>query len=285
MVWWFKKKPKLTSITPEPPGFWRLLFTRTFLINPLSTLFHFGMVLSLITGVFMETLYLVGYTGVFGGTGWTATWTHGIFGILTTIGFIGVLGRFSINKFFRLAEGKMFYVDAAFISVVAGSGILIFLQLVGIMPLATGWFSTIHITSVITWIIISLFGNGLLAHAFATTVYTFNARASRNSYATFQAFNSACGRCGKCAEVCPVYKGSNDRDEDAPALKVRKYLSEMKNGVPLEKMKQMTEDIYTCSLCGLCVGVCPYSFRHYDLYTTLLGQVKKYWEEAHLVKA
>jgi ferredoxin len=280
MVWWFRKKPKLTSITPEQPGLLRLFFTRTFLINPLSSVFHFGMVVSLITGVFMETLYLVGYTGVFGGTGWTATWTHGIFGILTTIGFIGVLGRFSINRFFRLAEGKMFYIDAVFISVVAGSGILIFLQLIGTIPLVTGWYSTIHITSVITWIIISLFGNGLIAHAFATIVYTSNISASGNSPAAFQAFNSACARCGKCAEVCPVYKGSDWRDEEAPALKVRKYLSEMKNGVSLEKMKQMTEDIYVCALCGLCVGVCPYSFRHYDLYTTLLGQVKKYREEA-----
>jgi ferredoxin len=228
------------------------------------------MVISLITGILMEIMYFTGLSGVLQGWGWTVTWTHGLFGVATTVGFLGILTRFARNESFRLASGKMFYVDAVLLAVISISGLILLLEIFGILPAASGWWTTIHLTSVIGWLIISLFGGGLVAHAVATLVYRFT---DRRSPAAFRAFNSACAGCGRCVEVCPLYEASNGRREEAPALKVRQYLKAFKNGASLGDLKAMVEDVYVCALCGLCVGVCPYSFRHYDLYTSLLAEV------------
>jgi ferredoxin len=270
LAYWFQKKPKLASITLKPPGLVELLIGRTFLVNPFSTVFHLGMVVALLTGILMEIMYFTGFSTVLQGWGWTVTWIHGLFGLATAIGFVGVLVRFARNRLFRLASGNMFYVDAAFIVIISVSGFVLLLEILGVSPAASGWWTTIHLTSVIAWLIISLFTGGLVAHAVATVVYRFT---NSRSPAAFQAFNSACGRCGRCVEVCPQYEASNERPEDAPALKVRRYLNVFRKGASLKELKAMAEDVYVCALCGLCVGVCPYSFRHYDLYMSLLTQV------------
>jgi ferredoxin len=284
MVYWFSKKPRLTSITGRPPGLVALLARRTTQVSPLSAVFHIGMVTAVITGILLEILYLTGLSGITQGWGWIVTWTHGLLGIATFVGFIGVLARFASNRFFRVAAGRMFYVDGAFIAVASVSGLKLLLSIVGLWPAASGWEATVHVISVIVWLIVSLFGGGLVAHALATVVYRFNVKGAR-SVASFQAFNSACARCGKCVEVCPLYQASNERPQEAPALKVRRYLNVFRKGAPLNELKSMAEDIYMCALCGLCVSVCPYSFRHYDLYTTLLAQVNKVMEGGQAVDA
>ena len=124
----------------------------------------------------------------------------------------------------------------------------------------------------------------MVKHAVATIVYRFNIRGSHYP-AVFTAFSSACGRCGKCVEVCPIYDATNERPAQAPALKVRKYLKAFKKGASLKERKSMAEDIYVCALCGLCVAVCPYSFRHYDLYMSLLAEVNKLWKGSQLAHA
>jgi ferredoxin len=277
MVYWFSKKPRLTSIIPKAPGLAALLAKRTAQVSPLSAVFHVGMATAIITGLLMEIMYLTGLSGLSQGWGWVVTWTHGFLGVATIIGFAGVLARFASNRFFRLAAGRMFYVDAAFIIVASISGLILLLRILGFWPAVEGWAATVHVVSVIGWVIVSLFGGGLVAHALATLVYRSNVRGAR-SVASFQAFNSACARCGKCVEVCPLYQASNERPQEAPALKVRRYLNLFRKGAPLKDLKSMAEDVYVCALCGLCVAVCPYSFRHYDLYTTLLAQVNKLME-------
>ena len=285
MVYWFEPKPKLTSLTLKPPGLWDLLVKRTSIVSLFSTTFHIGMVTALVTGIILEIMYFTHFSVVFQGWGWVITWIHGIVGLIATIGFIGVLQRFSTNKFFRLASGKMFYVDTVFIAIIAVSGIILLLRILGLLTAAAGWMSTVHISAVIVWLIVSLFADGMFAHAVATIVYRFNVKRARSSAAAFQAFNSACSRCGKCVEICPLYEATNERPEEAPALKVRKYLNLLRKGLPPEELKAIVEDVYVCALCGLCVAVCPYSFRHYDLYTSLLAQVNKTVDKKELIHA
>jgi NAD-dependent dihydropyrimidine dehydrogenase PreA subunit len=273
LTYWFTKKPRLTSVIPGRPGLIALISRRTFLVSPLSTVFHYGIVLACITGFVLEAMYLVSFSGILAGWGWVVTWAHGILGLLAVVGFIGVLGRFATNRFFRLASGVIFYVDAVFIAAISVSGVALLLEILRIVPaISSGWWATIHIVSVIGWLLVSLFAGGLVAHAVATLVYRFS---NSRSPAAFQAFNSACSRCGKCTEVCPQFQAHGGRPEDAPSLKVRRYLSIFTRGAPLHELKRMAEDVYDCALCGLCVGVCPYSFRHFDLYMALLGQVSR----------
>lgn len=274
MAYWLNNRPKLTSLTLKRPGLIGLLSRRTFLVSPLSTVFHYGMVLSLITGFLLEAMYLIGLTtlslsGLFAGWAWLGTWAHGFFGLFTIIGFIGVLGQFLSNRYFRLASGWTFYGDAALITAISASGIVLLLEILQVIPGGTGWWPTIHIVSVITWLVYSLLAGGLVAHAFNTILYRFS---DPRSTPAFQAFNTACGRCGKCIEVCPQYRGQNEKPEYAPSLKVRRYLSAFKKGAPPKELRSMIEEVYDCTLCGLCVSVCPYSFRHYDLYMEMLTQ-------------
>jgi NAD-dependent dihydropyrimidine dehydrogenase PreA subunit len=277
VTYWFTRKPRLTSLTLDRPGLIGLLSRRTFLISPLSTVFHYGMVVGLITGSILEAMYLIGlssasFSGLFAGSGWVVTWVHGFFGFVTIVGFIGVLGRFATNRFFRLASGVTFYMDAALIASISVSGIALALQILGITPTVSGWWPTVHIISVITWLVASLLTGGLVAHAVGTILYRFS---DPRSSAAFQAFNTACGRCGKCTQVCPLFRAHREKPEEAPSLKVRRYLSAFRKGGELQHLRQMTEEVYDCALCGLCVAVCPYSFRHYDLYMALLAQVNR----------
>lgn len=269
MAYWFRAQPRLTSITLRRPGLFALFFRRTYLVSLASTIFHVGMVVALLTGLIMEVLYLTGIGGVFRGGGWGLTWVHGIFGLLLVVGLVGVVLRFAINPFFRLASGRMFYVDAAFLTVISVSGLVLLGQIWGLLRPTTTWWSLIHLVSVLAWLIVSLFFHGKVAHAVATLVYRFT---RQRTPAAFRAFSDACSGCGKCVEICPAYLGSAGKPEEAPALKVRRYMRALAKGAPPAEAKQMAEAVYTCSLCGLCTAACPYSFRHYDLYMTMLKQ-------------
>lgn len=270
MTHWYTKKPRLTSLTLHRPGLIGLLSHRTFLINPFSTVCHYGMVFGLLTGLFLEAMYLATFAGVFRGWGWVVTWVHAILGLVATVGFIGVLGRFLSNRFFRLASGAIFYVDAPSIAAIMVSGIALFLELIKVAAVVPGWWALIHIVSAISWLVVSLFAGGLVAHAVGTVFYRFSNPRER---AALQAFNTACGRCGKCTEVCPLYRAHDEAPQEAPPLKVRRYLSAVTRGAPRDELVKITEEVYGCALCGLCVAVCPYLFRHTDLYLALLGQL------------
>ncbi len=271
MTYWFSAKPKLSSVTLKRPGLVDLLLGRTSLVSIFSAVFHAGMVVSLITGMVMEALYFSTFGGVLRGYGWTLTWVHGFFGLAVAVGFAGILVRFFSARSFRIAAGRMFYVDAVFIVAITVSGIVLLLEVLGVLPAAPGWWPLVHLTSVMAWLIVSLFGNGLVAHAWATVVYRFTAP---RTPASFEVFSSACVGCGRCVEVCPLFE-ARQRPEEAPALKVRRYLKAFKKGASPQTLKAMAEDVYACTLCGLCVAVCPYSFRHYELYTALLAEANK----------
>ncbi len=272
MNYWFGPKPKLLSLNLKKPGLTSLLVQKTFLVNPLSTLFHVGMVGALITGIIMEILYFSSWGAILNGGGRVITWMHGGMGLLTAIGFMGVLARFSGSRSFRVASGRMFYVDAVLICVIAVSGLDLLLSILGILPAASGWASTIHVTGTMVWLLVSLFGGGFVSHAVGTVAYRFT---NGHSPAAFQTFSSACSRCGKCVEVCPEYEAGNGLPEQAPALKVRRYLKQYQGSALPSERKAIVEHVYLCALCGLCVGVCPYAFRHYDLYMGLLRQVNR----------
>lgn len=270
MSYWYQSKPKLSTITDKPPGLIELLVSRTYRVHLMSTIFHIGMVAALLTGIVLEIMYATTFSAAFQGSAWLMTWGHGLFGIITAIGFIGVLIRFLRNPLFRLAAGKMFYLDAFFITIISASGIVLLLRIIGWLPATQGWMTTLHLTSVITWLLVSLLGEGLVAHAYATLLYRFT---DRRSPAAFSTFSRACARCGQCIEICPQYEASNGNPEEAPALKVRRYLDQLRKGASLQTAKATIENIYLCAECGLCVSVCPYSFRHYDLYMELLETV------------
>jgi ferredoxin len=270
LSYWFSPKPKLASITPGRPGLLRLLVERTAVVSGYSTAFHIGMVIVLLTGIMLEITYQVGLATH--GWGWTLTWAHGICGLVTAVGFVGIVSRFIKNPYFRLVSGRIAYVDGAFIAVLCVTGLWLLGELFGILATGSGWLVPIHLVCAIAWLIVSLFGGGVVAHALASVVYRFSKSGSPTS---FQAFSTACSSCGKCVEVCPLYLASNGRPEEAPAFKVRQYLRVFGKGAPAATLKSMAEEIYACALCGLCVGVCPYSFRHYDLYVALLKQVNK----------
>lgn len=274
MSYWYRPKPRLASLTPEQPGLWELLTRRTWIVSPASTALHIGMVVSLITGVVLELMFLTGLAGVFQGWGWTITWAHALFGLAATLGFAGVLVRYAKNPYFRTAADRVFYVDTAFLAVIGLSGIVLFLQLVGALNPGTGMATLLHAVSAIAWLATSLFMDGLVAHGLATILYRLNLKRGREA-AAYRAFGSACGRCGKCIEICPQYEASGGQPVEAPALKVRQGLSRLRKSGSRSEAKRLTEEMYACTLCGLCVGVCPYSFRHHDLYTTLLAQVNR----------
>jgi NAD-dependent dihydropyrimidine dehydrogenase PreA subunit len=219
-------------------------------------------------------MFLTGLADLFQGWGWTVTWAHALFGLAATLGFAGVLVRFSKNPYFRTAADRVFYIDTAFLSVIGISGSVLFLQLVGLMNPGSGIATMLHVAAAIAWLATSLFMDGLVAHGLATVLYRLHLK-GRRDVAAYKAFGSACGRCGKCTEICPQYEASGGQPVEAPALKVRQGLNRLRKSGSRAEAKRLTEEMYACTLCGLCVGVCPYSFRHYDLYTTLLAQVNR----------
>lgn len=263
MVKWFEKKYKLTSLTLRPPGLVELMTRRS---TKVDGLFHIGMILSIITAVVMELTYLVSALPM---EGWIITWVHGAFGALLIIGSLGYAGKYGRDRYFRLASGKIFLVDAAFMVVMAISGLILSLRVLDIMLVPDlGSSAMLHMFAAFVWPVVSFFGNGALRHTLSTIAWRIRGGA--------ETFSDACAGCGNCVEVCPVFDAWGEREQDAPALKLRKYLKRLSaKGVGVDEMKQIVEDIYVCTLCGLCVGVCPYSFNFVDLAKSLLTRVNK----------
>lgn len=175
------------SITSKLPGLVELLIKKTFAVAFFSTVFHIGMVVALMSGIILEILYQTGLASAFGSWGWLFTWFHGAFGLIAAIGFVGVLYRFNTNRFITPTTGKMFCVDATFIGVICASGAVLLLRMLDILPGLWGWETTLHLVSVIAWLLVSLFGGGLVAHALSSIVYPY---AKSRSSAASQAFHT-----------------------------------------------------------------------------------------------
>jgi len=87
-----------------------------------------------------------------------------------------------------------------------------------------------------------------------------------------------CSRCAHCAEYCPIYV-ERHRPELVPGGRVAllSKLVEKKNvwpwasapkAVKPEELEKSVNSLYTCSLCGRCLEVCPFSIQTPELWET-----------------
>ncbi|OKY78013.1 MAG: Fe-S oxidoreductase subunit, GlpC family [Candidatus Methanohalarchaeum thermophilum] len=266
---WFEKEIELSSLTQEEPGLLELMTKRIINVSYFSFIFHVGVIFAILTGILISVFAVVpGITKSLGGMGWVISWGHAILGIILIIGLIGVLGRYSLNKSFRKAYGKYFYFFLFSLLILSITGIISTLKLFEILPLSYGLFPVVHGIVAYGWLIGSgLILKGSVRHGFASVYRSLGKKPKEKT-----TFTDACAMCGKCIEVCPNYNALEE-DEEAPAYKVRRYLDKVSSGkIPKEELKTQIEDVYVCSLCGLCVGVCPYSYDHVDLYLEVLNQ-------------
>jgi len=201
-------------------------------------------------------------------------WAHGISGAILIIGCLAYLIRYWRDEYFVTATGTAFLVDTAFISAITVTGFAISLNFLGLLPREyLGIIPELHVVLVYAWLIISFAINGGVRHTIATIIWSLKDR--KKAGIDYILFSDACGRCGKCIEVCPLYESFREEGE-APALKLRKYLRKIREGsLSLDEKKKIVELMCVCTLCGLCVGVCPYSFRFVDVYKDLLERVGK----------
>ena len=90
-----------------------------------------------------------------------------------------------------------------------------------------------------------------------------------------------CSRCAHCADHCPTYVEKEGRQPGlVPGKKARALskLVEKQKGIwslirrpkPLkdEEIERIASDLYTCTLCGRCQEVCPFSIQTEDLWRT-----------------
>jgi heterodisulfide reductase subunit D len=97
-----------------------------------------------------------------------------------------------------------------------------------------------------------------------------------NKHALFLAFSDACGRCGRCVEVCPLYEAMSGVKLEAPVLKIRRYYKMIATrSLPASGIRSIAEQTAVCTMCGLCAGVCPFSFNFVDMYKELLAYANK----------
>ncbi len=274
------QKFRLSSLQGKKPGLLQLLFSRSFSVGLSDFAFHLGLWGNIITGIIMEVPYLLnGVSEVFGGNGWIFSWIHGITGILLLAGGIGLLIRYLRNPFFRVAYGKVFFVDLVFLLPIAIVGLVQFLAVFGFMRAvgfttpAVAFVGTLHIPLIYAWLVVSFFAGGAVRHGIATIYWRFTKEDSRTS---MLAFASACGKCGRCVEVCPAYEAFNKDPMEAPVLKLRKYyqIRRSRKLTPTE-VRYVSEQMATCTECNLCAGVCPYSFNYVSMYRSMLEDVKQ----------
>ncbi len=79
----------------------------------------------------------------------------------------------------------------------------------------------------------------------------------------------ACTRCGECVKYCPTYEGRNYDRAIEPRDKIirwrdwvtRSYGYRAKllgpDVIPEKEIKKYAEDLYNCTICGMCGTVCP----------------------------
>ena len=129
-------------------------------------------------------------------------------------------------------------------------------------------------TTIYAWIVVSLLLGGAVRHALATVVWRLTS--PEKKHAVSLTFSDACGRCGRCVEVCPLYEATDGAKVEAPVLKLRRYFRMVATrSLSAGEVKSIAEQTAACTLCGLCVGVCPFSFNFVDMYKDLLGYANK----------
>jgi ferredoxin len=275
------KRYRLSSFNLTKPGLLTLLFRRSFIVGMSDFTFHIGLFGSIITGGIMEFSNLAPwFAAFFNGYGWLISWSHGVTGVFLVIGGAGFVARYVRNRYFRLAYGKTFYLDLAFMVTIAVTGTLQALAVFGLLPVVGftpypfEWAASIHVTMIYAWAVLSLFLGGAAKQAVAAVAWRLTSPA--NKHATFLTFSDACGRCGRCAEVCPLYEATGGADVEAPVLKLRKYFRMVAKGsLPASEVKSIAEQTTVCTLCGLCAGVCPFSFNFVDMYKWLLAYANR----------
>lgn len=277
MAEWFDKEYELSSLEMKRPGLTELLTKRA---SKEDILFHWGMIGAVASAAIIELIYLIPQLSA---AGEALLWAHGIVGALLILGGLSYLIKYWRNEYFVLATDRIFLVDTAFLAAIAASGSIISLKVLGVLPpTAFGLEGIIHVTLTYTWLIISLFFNGAAKHALATIVWRIYGKEKVTANPLI--FASACGRCGKCIEVCPLYEAYGKEDE-APALKLRMYLKKLTaENVNVEEKKKIAEEVYVCTLCGLCVGVCPYTFNFVEVYKKILAQTNMLYVQARISK-
>ena len=275
------RRYRLSSFDLTKPGLLTLLFKRSFVVSMADYVFHIGLYGSIITGAIAELSNLVsGFASIFNGLGWLISWSHGVTGVLLVVGGAGFLARYFKNPHFRLAYGKIFYLDLLFMLTIAITGTLQALAVFGLMPVDSftayplRWAASIHVTMIYTWIVASLFLGGAVRHAMATVMWRLTS--PENKHAVFMTFSDACGRCGRCVEACPLYEAMDGAKVEAPVLKLRRYFRMVATGsLAAGEIKSIAEQTAVCTMCGLCVGVCPFSFNFVNMYKELLAYANK----------
>jgi len=274
------QKYKLSSLQAKKPGLLQLLFSRSFTVGLSDFAFHLGLWGNIITGIIMEVPYLLnGTADVFGGNGWIISWIHGITGLLILLGGIGLVIRYARNPFFRLAYGKVFFVDLAFLVPIGAVGLVQFLEVfgfitaVGFTTPGLAFYGTLHLLLIYIWLVVSFFAGGAVRHGIATLYWRFTKPETGTNTLSFA---SACGRCGRCVEVCPAYEAFNRDPMEAPVLKLRKYyqIRRTRKLTPTE-VRYVSEQMATCTECNLCAGVCPFSFNYVAMYRAMLDDAKQ----------
>ncbi|MGA1975058.1 MAG: 4Fe-4S dicluster domain-containing protein [Conexivisphaerales archaeon] len=271
---------KLSSLHAKKPGLLDLLFSRSLKVGLSDFAFHLGLWGNIITGLCMEVPFLVAGTAeVFGGYGWVISWIHGITGLLILAGGIGLLWRYARNPAFRLAYGKVFFVDLVFLFPIAVVGIVQALEVFGFVTISSftgqgyAYLGTLHLMLIYVWLVVSFFAGGAVRHGVATLYWRFTKPDSRTG---MLAFASACGKCGRCVEVCPAYEAFNKDPMEAPVLKLRKYYQIRRTRKLTEpEIRYVSEQMATCTECNLCAGVCPFSFNYMAMYRAMLEDAKQ----------
>jgi ferredoxin len=275
-----ENKYRPSSLELKKPGLLALLFKRSFTVGLADYLFHIGVYGSIVTGAIMELCNFVPwFASVFNGAGWIVSWSHGATGFFLLLGGAGFVVRYVNNRYFRLAWGRIFYLDIVFLSVIAITGVLQVLpvfgliSVVGFTPYLLTWIASIHVVMIYGWIVASLFLGGAVRHALATVVWRL--ASPQQKFTLFSTFSDACGRCGRCIEVCSLYEATKGSVE-APVFRLRRlYKTILKRSLTEDELRSAAEQATQCTLCGLCVGVCPFSFNFVDLSKELLAYANK----------
>ena len=91
----------------------------------------------------------------------------------------------------------------------------------------------------------------------------------------------ACTRCGECSIICPTGGEAEQVEERTPRGKiraVRKVVRTLRNPLRAaltseKKMERMlsdlSESVYQCSICGMCMEACPLSLRTIEMWESL----------------
>lgn len=105
---------------------------------------------------------------------------------------------------------------------------------------------------------------------------------TKNPYSAGQCLQmSACTECRQCVEVCPAVRASGTADvsslyrmkglQDLLKSRTPGWLKKLLGGreVTDESLKDFSETVYRCTLCGNCQEVCPVGINLKDLWVSL----------------